>query len=127
MAEKRFNDVLKAGRDEPYTLEQFRMLLTEHAENVEASDALETVEHMARYFMEVRLPEYDGDDGDADNIAAEEFFEGIAHLAIWEHGEKSLLVQYLLAVLEDMRYQTGTGTLSYLIKPEEYEEERARG
>ena len=68
-----------------------------------------------------------GDDGDADNIAAEEFFEGIAHLAIWEHGEKSLLVQYLLAVLEDMRYQTGTGTLSYLIKPEEYEEERARG
>ena len=70
MTEKRFNDALNAGRDEPYTLEQFRMLLTEHPENMEASDALETVEHMARYFMEVRLPEYDGDDGDADNIAA---------------------------------------------------------
>ena len=30
MTEKRFNDALNAGRDEPYTLEQFRMLLTEH-------------------------------------------------------------------------------------------------
>jgi hypothetical protein len=127
MIEKHFSDMLKAGRDEPYTLEQFRMLLTEHPENMEARGALMAVEQMARYFMEVRLPEYDGDDEDTDNIAAEEFFEGVTHLAIWEHGEKSLLAQYLLAVLEDMRYQTGTGTLSYLIKPEEYEEERARG
>src|SRR6266550_1101638 len=127
MIEEHFSDMLKAGRDEPYTLEQFRMLLTEHPENMEARDALMAVEQMACYFMEVRLPEYDGDDEDTDNIAAEEFFEGVTRLAIWEHGEKSLLAQYLLAILEDMRYQTGTGTLSYLIKPEEYEEERARG
>jgi hypothetical protein len=85
MIEKHFSDMLKAGRDQPYTLEQFRMLLTEHP--MEASDVLKTVEQMARYFMEVRLPEYDGDDEDTDNIAAEEFFEGVTRLAIWEHGE----------------------------------------